>query len=280
MTVQASSELVEMTLYKSESVRTVSRSIEFRLQTGDIPMHNPISWTAGAAADWLSLDLSSGSVHSSASFSAVRATAHGSGCGDTATTGPIISSITFHSRMTLTTSDAFANGTELLTIAVRLNIFAVPYVSEAHVTIVSSSGHTVRPGEPVDAGDQLTVTVKAVDAEGLPIARADLPLRLDILGSLNKHHSTPLAQTSNGTNTYKATIPELWVREPETVQSEVFAASLPMAVVGCCALYLVPSPAQFRGVPWSPTPPTNDLLEHARRYCKCDVFEGAEDRRG
>jgi hypothetical protein len=79
------------------------------------------------------------------------------------------------------------------------------------------------------------VFVKAFDAEGLPISRADLPLRLDILGSLNKNHSTPLAQTSNGTNVYKATIPELWVREPETVQSE---ASLPVAVVGRCALCL------------------------------------------
>ena len=235
MTVQASSELVELALYKSESVRTVSRSIEFRLQTGDIPMDNPVAWKAGAAADWLSLDRSSGSVHSSASFSAVRATAHGSGRGDTATTGPIISSITFRSSMTLTTSDAFVNGTELQTIAVRLSIFAVPYVSEAHVTINSSSGNTVRLGDPVDAGDQLTVFVKAFDAEGLPISRADLPLRLDILGSLNKNHSTPLAQTSNGTNVYKATIPELWVREPETVQSE---ASLPVAVVGRCALYL------------------------------------------
>jgi hypothetical protein len=236
MTVQASSEQLEMTLYKSESVRSVSRSVEFRLQTGDIPSTNPISWEAKAAADWLSLDLSSGSVHSSASFSVVRVTANGKGCGDTSTTELIDSRITFRSRTALMTSNAFVNGTEHLTIDVRLRIIAIPYVNDSHVTILSSSGHTVRLGESVDAGDQLTVTVEAVDAEGLPIVRPDLPLRLDIVGKLNKHRSTPLAQTSNASNTYKATVPELWVREPETVQSEVFAPSLPIAVIGCCAL--------------------------------------------
>jgi hypothetical protein len=227
MTVLASSELavLEMTLYKSASVRAVSQSIELRLKSGDVldDADHRIHWTAavGSAASWLSLSSVSGSVHSSASAAEVRVAADGTGLSDTATTGALTTNITFNSSAALMGKGDFVNGTDVRTITVRLSVFAVPYVSETHVTITSSSDRPVRPGEPVDAGDQLTVTVTACDAEGLPIARPDLPLRLDIWGNLNKNRSTPLTQAGNVTNTYKATIPELWVREPETVQSDV-----------------------------------------------------------
>jgi hypothetical protein len=244
MAVLTSSEIavLEMNLYKSETIRTVSRSIELRLKSGGVlaDADHRISWAAavGSVAGWLSLSTLNGVVDSSASTAEVHATASGTGLGDTATTGPITTNITFHSSATLMKSSDFVNGTNKQTITVRLNIFAVPYVTETHVTIIRSSGDPVRQGESVEAGDQLTVTVHAFDAEGLPIVRAEVPLRLDVLGNLNKNHSTPLAQTGSGTNTYKARIPELWVREPETVQSEVFAASCSQrkAAVGCCRL--------------------------------------------
>jgi hypothetical protein len=231
MAVLASSEIdvLEMPLYKSDSVRTVARSVEFRLKQGDVlaDARHRITWTAQSAADWLSLDCLNGFVHSSASTAELRATANGNGIGDTATTGPVTTSITFSSTAALMSSSDFVNGTNVRTITVHLNIFAVPYVSETHVTIVGSSGQILRPGEPIEAGDRLTVTVKAFDVEGLPIARADLPLRLDILGNLNNNHGSPLAQSGNGSNTYKATIPELWVKEPESVQSEAFERHSP-----------------------------------------------------
>ena len=67
MAVLASSEVkvIEMTLFKSDAVWTVSQSIELRLKDGDIAADPDriISWnaTAGSGAHWLSL---SGSLHS------------------------------------------------------------------------------------------------------------------------------------------------------------------------------------------------------------------------
>jgi hypothetical protein len=281
MTVLASSEIavLEMTLYKSASVRAVSQSIELRLKSGDVldDADHRIHWTAavGSASSWLSLSSLNGSLHSSASAAEVRATASGAGLGDTATTGAMTMGIAFHCSAALMSNSDFVNGTGVRTITVRLNVFAVPYVNETHVTITRSSDRRVGPGGPVDAGDQLTVTVKAFDAEGLPIARPDLPLRLDIWGNLNKNHSTPLTQAGNFTNTYKATIPELWVREPETVRSDVLprrATNDPFAIVRRLSLHLLKFKTNCRmrfgsiSVPRPRARPSGDLLEHAGRH--------------
>ena len=125
------------------------------------------------------------------------------------------------------TSSDFADETDVRTIEVRLTITAVPYVSDSHVVITSSaSGRIVQPGEPVEAGDRLTVAVKAVDADGLPISRRDLPLSIEVKGKLNGVHSVPLELNSTGSNVYTATIPENWIKEPETVESDVLPSSV------------------------------------------------------
>jgi len=114
------------------------------------------------------------------------------------------------------------------------------------VTISRSSGTPVGPAEPIEAGEKLTVSVKAVDFEGLPISRPDLQLRLEIRGNLNKNHSILLQLKADGTNVYTANISETWVREPETVLSAAFGlfrlpcgsrrVVQPCAAVACTAL--------------------------------------------
>jgi hypothetical protein len=226
--VLASAEVtvLEMVLVKSKSGRTVSQSIELRLKDGDIagdPDHI-IIWTAvsGSAGRWLSLAPLNGSLHSAKSVTAIDATADGTGLGDTAVTGPVNTTLVFRSTAVRMTPSDFINGTNQQTITVRLSIVAKPYVDETHMTITRSSGTPVGPAEPIEAGEKLTVRVKAVDFEGLPISRPDLQLQLEIRGNLNKNHSIPLQLMADGISVYTANISETWVREQETVQSAAF----------------------------------------------------------
>jgi hypothetical protein len=161
-------------------------------------------------------------VHSGESVADMIAKADGAGLGDTARTGTSHPTLTFHSSAVLMTPGDFVNGTDQQTITVCLSIFAQPDVNETHVTISRSSGTPVGPAEPIEAGEKLTVSVKAVDFEGLPISRPDLQLRLEIRGNLNKNHSIPLQLKADGTSVYTANISETWVREQETVQSAAF----------------------------------------------------------
>jgi hypothetical protein len=157
----------------------------------------------------------------------------------------------------------FVNGTDQQTITVRLSVFAEPYVNETHVTITRSSGAPVGRAEPIEAGEKLTVSVEAVDFEGLPISREDLQLRLEIRGNLNKNHSIPLQLKAEGTSVYTANISETWVREQETVQSDAFAFVLVAALQSACSAALhrgdprrVSDPSACRGPRssgwWSP----------------------------
>jgi hypothetical protein len=228
LAVLASTEVsvVEMALVKSKEVRSVSQSIELRLKDGNIDADPDriIHWTvvAGSAAPWLSLAPVSGSLYSSESVAAVDATAVGAGLGDTATTGPFNTTLTFKSSARLMNRSDFVNGTDQQTITVRLSIVAKPYVNETHVTLTRSSVTPVGQAEPIEAGEKLTVSVEAVDFEGMPISRPDLQLRLEIRGNVNKNHSIPLQLKADGTNVYTANISETWVREPETIQSAAF----------------------------------------------------------
>jgi hypothetical protein len=207
-----------------------------------------IHWNAtlGSGSSWLSLSLPNGSVHSAESVADLVAKADGAGLGDTATTGPFNTTLTFHSSAALMTPGDFVNGTDQQTITVRLNIVAKPYVNETHMTISRSSGAPVGPAEPIEAGEKLTVSVKAVEFEGLPISRPDLQLRLEIRGNLNKNHSIPLQLKADGTSMYTANVSETWVREQETVQSAAFGlfrlprgsrpVALPFTAAACVAL--------------------------------------------
>jgi hypothetical protein len=228
MTVQASSAVLEITVIKSRNTTTRTATAELRLKSGDVKYDtngHRIKWTADASKSWLTLHSKTGFVHSSNPVADVIVTADSAGFNDTAQSGPLTATITFRCEPEgpgMTTSD-FVGGTEVRTIEVRLTITAVPYVSDSHVVITSSaSGRIVQPGEPVEAGDRLTVAVKAVDADGLPISRRDLQLAVEVRGKLNRgRHSAPLEPNSAGSNVYTATIPENWIKEPETVESDV-----------------------------------------------------------
>ena len=244
MAILASSEVavLEFTLVKSKIDKTVSQQIQLRLKNGDIAadLDHIIHWNAtlGSGSSWLSLSLSNGSVHSAKSVADMVAKADGAGLGDTATTWHYNTTLTFHSSAVLMTPGDFVNGTDQQTITVRLSIFAKPYVDEKNVNISRSrsSGTPVGPAEPIEAGEKLTVSVKAVDFEGLPISRPELQLRLEIRGNLNKNHSIPLQLKADGASVYTANISETWVREQETVQSDAFGlfrlprASRPVAL--------------------------------------------------
>jgi hypothetical protein len=238
LAVLASTEVsvVDMALIKSEEVRSVSQTIELRLKDGDIAADSDriINWTVvdRSAAPWLWFAPVDGSLYSSESVAAVEATAVGAGLGDTAMTGPFNANITFKSSARLMNRSDFVNGTDQQTITVRLSIFAKPYVNETHVTLTRSSGTPVGSADPIEAGEKLTVSVEAVDFEGMPISRPDLQLQLEIRGNVNQNHSILLQLKADGTNVYTANISETWVREPETVQSAALASFVCPAAVG------------------------------------------------
>jgi hypothetical protein len=148
-------------------------------------------------------------------------------------------------------SSDFVDGTNVRTIEVRLTIKAVPYVTDSHVVVTSSaSGRIVQPGEPVEAGDRLTVAVKAVDADGLPISRRDLQLAVEVRGKVNRGRlSAPLEPNTAGTNVYTATIPENWIKEPENVESDVLPGSgghpIPLPRLGVPAAFF-----DFESIIW------------------------------
>ena len=290
LAVLASTEVsvVEMALVKSKEVRSVSQSIELRLKDGDIA-DDPdriIHWTvvAESAAPWLRFAPVNGSLHSSESVADVKAAAVGAGLGDTATTGPFNTTLTFKSSARLMNRSDFVNGTDQQTITVRLSVFAKPYVNETqHVMITRSSGTSVGRAEPIEAGEKLMVSVNAVDFEGLPISRPDLELRLEIRGNLNKNHSIPLQLKADGTSVYTANISETWVREPETVQSAAFGlfrlpcgsrpvlVALPFSAAARAALRIHQRAAALARA-------AGRLLSHAGRHFRCHVFEVTEDR--
>ena len=115
---------------------------------------------------------------------------------------------------------------DVRSIPVHLLITAVPYVGASDVTVTSSSGRAVPPGEPVEAGDRLTIAVEAYDAQRLPISRQDLQLTVVVNGTVNGGHSVPLELGTAGANVYTAKIPETWIKEPETVESDVLPSSV------------------------------------------------------
>jgi hypothetical protein len=223
--VRASSKSLNMTLVKTRSDTTVEAEVEVRLKTGNV---DEIYFRAllATGSRWLSLGSSSGRLSSAGAVAPMAVMANGEGLSDTAATGPIRSSITVLSEVNVTLrlgDRVFANGTEVQTIDVYLTIIALPYINESHVAITGSSGRAVMLGESVDAGDRLMVAVKAFDTDGLSISRRDLPLTVEVRGKLNKVHSAPLQLSSAyaDQNVYEATIPENWLKEPETVENGV-----------------------------------------------------------
>ena len=231
MAVRASSGSLKMTLVKTRSVTTVKAEVEMRLKSGNV---DEIQCTAlpSTISGWLSMGSSSGNVSSARPVATMTVIANGTGLGDTAASGPIKSNITVEANVTLDDL-IFLNGTRLQMIDVELTIIALPYIDESHVTITSSSsGRAVKLGEPVDAGDRLVVSVKAFDADRLPISRKDLQLTVQVKGNLNGVQRAPLEPDTTGINVYTAAIPENWIKMPETVESD----DLPSQPLDCAPL--------------------------------------------
>jgi hypothetical protein len=199
MAVQASTNVVQIILMKSRSNTIATAKAELRLKSGDVNDQegHQIAWTAALAsnADWLALDKLSSSVHSRDPVAEIVVTASASARSDTAQSHPLFASIVFSSKAIGPgmTSD-FVNGTNKLTIDVTLAIKAVPYVTDSDVAITGSSGEPTAVGvdKPVTAGDRLTIAVKALDADRLPICRPDLALSVIVRGKLNGAHRAPL----------------------------------------------------------------------------------------
>jgi hypothetical protein len=221
MAVRASSDTLQMTLMKISSSASVKAQLEVRLKSGDVP---EIQWQAslGTGSSWLSLSTSSGSVSSSQPVVVITVIANGTGLSDTAITGPMISSVTIRStvRSNASKDSIFVVGAEVQTIPVHLTVTAVPYVHGSDLSLTSSSGRVVQPDEPVDAGDRLSIKVRAYDAQRMPISRKDLQMTAEFSGNLNGRYTAPLVLDSSGSNLYITTVPESWIREAEPVQSE------------------------------------------------------------
>jgi hypothetical protein len=243
MTVQASSAVLDITVVKSRSTTIRTATAELRLKSGDVKYDDTnrhrIKWAAtpDAGKSWLTLDRYTGFVHSSLPVADVKVTVDSAGFDDTAQSGPLVTNITFRCEpegLGMMSSD-FVAGTDVRTIEVRLTIKAVPYVEAKDVAVATSSGVVVTPGDPISAGDQFTVTVKAFDAERIPISRGDLQLNLQLLGKMNTLSTqlplTRLAAVYNATtgrnesNVYGATVPEDWIRNPEDMQLIISSGS-------------------------------------------------------
>jgi hypothetical protein len=220
--VRASSISLKMTLVKTRSNKTVEAEVEVRLKSGNVD-EIQCSARPSTGSGWLSLGVPSGSVSSARPVATLTVVANGTGLSDTAAAGPIRSSIEISCEANMTLGDlVFVGGNRLQAINVDLFIAALPYIDESHVAITSSSsGRAVKPGEPVDAGDRLVVSLKAFDADRLPISRKDLQLTVEVKGKLNGVQRAPLEPDITGTNVYTATIPENWIKTPETVESDV-----------------------------------------------------------
>jgi hypothetical protein len=80
MTVQFSSDTVQMTVVKSKSDMSAKASAELRLKSGDVldDAEHRIGWTAAlATTSWLKLSTSAGVVHSSRPIAEVPVIAEG-----------------------------------------------------------------------------------------------------------------------------------------------------------------------------------------------------------
>jgi hypothetical protein len=145
MTVQASSDTVQMTVVKSKSGMSANASAELRLKSGDVldDAKHHIGWTAAlATTSWLKLNNSAGVVYSSQPVAEVLVIADLTGLSDTAVSGPLVASITFTSNSARV---AFVAGpTDVRSINVSLAIKAVPYVESSDVKIATSSGRATR----------------------------------------------------------------------------------------------------------------------------------------
>ncbi len=133
MTVQASSAVLAITVFKSRNKTIGTATAELRLKSGDVNYDtngHQIKWAASpdASASWLTLHSNTGFVHSGKPVADVIVTADSAGLNDTTQSGPLITTITFHCDPEgpgMTTTD-FVGGTEVRTIEVRLTITAVP----------------------------------------------------------------------------------------------------------------------------------------------------------
>jgi hypothetical protein len=235
---------VQITAVKKRSTMSAKASAELRLKSGDVldDVFHRIGWTASVGTpSWLTLSNSAGVVHSSRPVAEVSVIANLTGLNDTALSGPLVASITFTSRTSDETRNAFVNGpTDVRMIHVSVTIESVPYVEASDVTVTTSSGRVVGPGDSISAGDQFTVAVKAFDAERIPIFRSDksdLQLNLRLRGKMNNTLSTQLPLTlvldaATGrnesklySNLYTATVPADWIRDPEPMPVQLIISS-------------------------------------------------------
>jgi hypothetical protein len=235
--VQATTTTLAMTLIKTMSVNSSVTQLQVRLKSGDV---DAIQWSASLSlsdtlperallGSWLRLGsptgvVSTGVVSTARPVDTIAVFANAAGLNDTYTTGPLTSTITV--RGTSASGPVFVEGGDTQTIAVQLTIRALPYISDSHVLITDSAARVVRPGGSVSAGDRLTVSVTAVDADGLPICRPDIQLAVAFRGKLNGDHRATL-ESDGSPNVYTASISELWLRDPEEIEVEVSSASDP-----------------------------------------------------
>jgi hypothetical protein len=91
---------------------------------------------------------------------------------------------------------------------VEVSINAAAYVTDADVTVQTSSGEILSNGSEVTAGDTLTVVVVAVDFERLPISRAGMQVA-GFVGSQGVQR--PIQIQHRQGNTYRGEIPSSWI---------------------------------------------------------------------
>ena len=100
-------------------------------------------------------------------------------------------------------------------------------ITAAGIRIFSSTGDVLFNGTllaPISAGDRLRVEVDVLDILGAPVTRSSLGLEV-VLEQMPagkwKNNTSPFTPPTNGSNSFKVTVNEMWIKEAAQFQSAV-----------------------------------------------------------
>jgi hypothetical protein len=207
MALKTASDKLSFTHTKAKATPTYTTSVEVRLTSGDVDSASRVEWSALSSEKWLRLGSMRGTVDSNDPVAEIPLTVSALSLNDTAFSGSLRATITVSSRIA-NRSDLFENGTQTRWMDVEVSINAAPYVTDADVTVQTSSGEILSNGSEVTAGDTLTVVVVAVDFERLPISRAGMQVA-GFVGSQGVQR--PIQIQHRQGNTYRGEIPSSWI---------------------------------------------------------------------
>jgi hypothetical protein len=180
MALKTASTTLRIAHTKSQSAPNASAKMEIQLASGDVSTPSVVSWTASSSKDWLVISdgTASGTVSSESPVAELSLTVNAGALNDTLVSGPLTATITVLSTID-GRRELFEDGTSSTTMQVEVSISATPSIMMQDVVIKTSSG-VVLEGGTINAGNTLTVIVRAFDFTRAPIFRSTLEIRAEL----------------------------------------------------------------------------------------------------